>query len=280
MGCSTIRDEDKTAFDEKGYWIGPKIFEQDELDRLAAAQDAVNAGVYETGTAPADVYWRPGDNERCLRKIDNAHLANRTIRTYVTHPTLGQVAAQLLGVDTIRLWHDQLLYKPPGGTSAGCVPWHQDYNFWKCADSPDLITAWIPLHDVDAGIGTMQVVPGSHRWGWHEVYSTGREQVDLEAHRQRIERHLPAGASFSVVPLNLNAGQVSFHHCLTLHSSGPNLADRPRRSVVAHLQAGRCRWRSAPRSDRHLCARQMKSMGKQPRQTFEGDWWPVLYSNT
>lgn len=272
-----VREEDRSFFREQGYWLSPKIFEQDELDRLADAQDAVNAGRYETGNAPADVYWRPGDDADAVRKIDNTHLANRTLFACVTHAGLGATAADLLGVDMIRLWHDQLLYKPPGGKSSGSIPWHQDYNFWKCSDRPEMITAWIPLHDVDEANGTMMVVPGSHRWGWHEAYSPCDEVVDIEAQRKGIAAHVPRGATFQAEPVTLKAGQVSFHHCLTLHGSGPNRAERPRRSLVAHLQSGDCRWSSDPASDGHLCAREMKRMSKCPGDRFEGAWWPRLH---
>jgi ectoine hydroxylase-related dioxygenase (phytanoyl-CoA dioxygenase family) len=39
-----------------------------------------------------------------------------------------------------------------------------------------------------------------------------------------------------LVPIELRRGQVSFHHCKTLHGSGPNLAAKPRRSLVVHFQ--------------------------------------------
>lgn len=38
------------------------------------------------------------------------------------------------------------------------------------------------------------------------------------------------------VPLNLLKGEVSFHHCLTIHGSGPNLTNQARRSIAVHLQ--------------------------------------------
>lgn len=39
---------------------------------------------------------------------------------------LAQIAAELLRVDGVRLYHDQALYKEPGG---GITPWHADQYY-------------------------------------------------------------------------------------------------------------------------------------------------------
>jgi hypothetical protein len=41
----------------------------------------------------------------------------------------------------------------------------------------------------------------------------------------------------------MRRGQVSFHHCRTVHGSGPNHGDTPGRSLAIHLQTGDNRWR-------------------------------------
>src|SRR3954469_23337011 len=102
---------DKAFFDSHGYWLGPKLFEQRALDELAAAQDAVIRGDYETGRAPYDIYWKVGDNPESVRKHDDTHLSSNVIRRFVTDPVIGRLAAQLFATDAIRLWHDQSLFK-------------------------------------------------------------------------------------------------------------------------------------------------------------------------
>ena len=44
------------------------------------------------------------------------------------------------------------------------------------------------------------------------------------------------------IPVELLKGEVSFHHCLTIHGSGPNLSNAPRRSIAVHLQNGANRY--------------------------------------
>ena len=43
--------------------------------------------------------------------------------------------------------------------------------------------------------------------------------------------------------LTMQKGQVSFHHCRTIHGSDINRARTPRLSLAVHLQDGANRWR-------------------------------------
>ena len=63
-----------------------------------------------------------------------------------------------MGVNKVRLYHDQALVKPP---SALKTPWHQDYFYWPI-DSANTITMWIPLHECPREMGTMKFAKGSH----------------------------------------------------------------------------------------------------------------------
>jgi ectoine hydroxylase-related dioxygenase (phytanoyl-CoA dioxygenase family) len=49
----------------------------------------------------------------------------------------------------------------------------------------------------------------------------------------------------TVVP-RLGRGDVTFHHCGTVHGSGPNHTDRPRRSMAIHLQPADNVWTAGP----------------------------------
>lgn len=58
-----------------------------------------------------------------------------------------------------------------------------------------------------------------------------------------------AGRPVPALPLLMRRGQVSFHHCRTVHGSGPNTSARPRRSLAIHLQPGDNRWQLVQRPD-------------------------------
>ncbi|MFM7820610.1 MAG: phytanoyl-CoA dioxygenase family protein, partial [Actinomycetota bacterium] len=61
----------------------------------------------------------------------------------------------------MRLYHDQALFKEPGG---GITPWHQDHVYWPL-DTTNTITMWMPLVDVPNEIGSVVFASGSHERG-------------------------------------------------------------------------------------------------------------------
>ena len=78
---------------------------------------------------------------------------------FILNKKFADIACQLLGVDHVRLYHDQALVKKP---SAQKTPWHQDYFYWPI-DTEKTVTMWIPLHECSKEMGTMKFVKGSHR---------------------------------------------------------------------------------------------------------------------
>ena len=173
----------------------------------------------------------PNPGERDLRKIDNAWWADPDLAALATHPTLGAIAAALLEATAVRLWQDQLLCKPPGGPGETTIGWHQDWASWDTVASHDaFVTAWVAFDDVDDGNGAMQMIPASHQWGLvpggSNFFATDRDA--------QLDQLSPNGA---VAPRSIvmGAGQVSFHHPLTFHGSGPNTSDRLRRSLSIHF---------------------------------------------
>jgi ectoine hydroxylase-related dioxygenase (phytanoyl-CoA dioxygenase family) len=263
-------------FRESGYWLAPKVLSDAELGALRDHMDRVYAGVHETGREPWLGGWKPGGDPNAIRKTDNAHWADLTLRALAFNETIGAMAARLIGADTIHLWHDQLLYKPGTGAAAlpaGNVGWHQDLNYWQCAAPPDLLTAWVAFDDVNEENGCMQVIPGSHQWGLVEGGNFFFQ--DREAQERALKT--PKGQSWRPVSCHLKAGELSFHHCLTLHGSGPNSADRPRRSLVLHLMPGNTRYRAGTPGDSHMNALKLKERGGKDGDLFASDNNPRIY---
>jgi phytanoyl-CoA hydroxylase len=56
--------------------------------------------------------------------------ASDAYRALVSHPTISEEIAQLTQSNTLRIWQDQILYKP--AETGGITPWHQDAPLWKC----------------------------------------------------------------------------------------------------------------------------------------------------
>jgi hypothetical protein len=223
-------------YEQDGYVLGPVVIPADLLRRAHAGMDAVMAGVYETGKAPLDNWWRAGDDpNKRLRKIDQPHLANEAIHDLVASPQLGEAVARIVGAAMVQVWAVQLLHKPAGGDPQGTVGWHQDYQYWQTWWTPDsqVFTAWVAVSDVLDESGPMCFVAGSHRWGLiddGDFFGTALDQ------QRTTLKGLPEGAVWKEAPATMPAGAFSVHHRLTLHGSRPNTAMAPRRSFAIHLR--------------------------------------------
>jgi len=261
---------DVEFFRENGCWIAPKLFDDGLLEQARDHIEHLRRGDYEKGRPPLSNYRPSGDLRRGLVKIDNGWWADSVMERFATSPLLGEIAARLLGVPEIRLWHDQVLYKPGDSGASGNVGWHQDKGYWQSSSTCDMITAWVAFDDVDEDNGCMRFVPGSHRWGL--VEESDFFNPDLEGQQRSMA--LPAGARWSEVPVVLKAGQASFHHCLLLHGSGPNRSNRPRRSIAVHMMSGEARLVAGNRHDNE---RILLEHGGRDGDLFRGWWFPRLW---
>jgi ectoine hydroxylase-related dioxygenase (phytanoyl-CoA dioxygenase family) len=140
------------------------------------------------------------------------------IARFVLSKRFARVAAALLGVESVRLYHDQALCKEPGG---GRTPWHQDQYYWPL-DTDRTITMWMPLVDVPAEVGSMTFASGSHRLGDLRGRAISDES-DAELAAVVAERGIPT-CSYGA----LRAGDATFHGGWTIHSAGPNPTERLR----------------------------------------------------
>lgn len=236
---STVIDRHAT-YVRDGFFIHEEPVVPDDLVRRAVVgMDQIREGHYDTGRPPSDSPWNPGDDPNRLCKIENPQFASRAVYELVSHPSIGQLAAEISGATMVQVWWVQLLYKPKvTSESKPVVGWHQDRTYWEAwtADS-DLFTIWVALSDVGPDSGPMRFVPGSHEWGLQAESDFFGEDLDEQAARIRSAR----GREWREVPSILPAGGFSVHHCETLHASGPNLEDAPRRSLAIHARSERSR---------------------------------------
>ena len=168
-------------------------------------------------------------------------------------PRFGALGAQVLGARRVQLLQDSLLYKP--AHDGGSVDWHQDHTYVGFLAPPRVIALRIALHDEDDDNGCMRVVDGSHRWGpLGDVRALSESSVaSLLPQLAPAQRDAVAGAR----SLALAAGDVSIHHCLTLHASPPNRSAKPRRTIILRMFDADCtlvRERLPPGSEQYFPA--------------------------
>jgi ectoine hydroxylase-related dioxygenase (phytanoyl-CoA dioxygenase family) len=240
--------EDVRFYQERGYYVSKKIFSDEEIDEAVYGSERFYAGERDF-LLPSSVKpfegWKPEDGDG-LRINDYVSLQNAELSSLVRNPVLGAIAARLCGTESIRLWHDQMIFKPTdqAGTRTG-IGWHTDRAYWQTCTSDQMLTAWIPFHDCDEQMGTLMFIEGSHRWS-ESIEPKNFHTTDLSG----LEEQLSAGGQPVVkVPMNISKGQVTFHHCRTIHGSDPNRSRSPRRSISVHLQDAANRYRQQLTAD-------------------------------
>ena len=188
-GCQRLEDVDHLVTDEvvaeyweRGYWVGPKLFSDDQVQRLREAHDRLWSGKHDY-PVPSMYGWTARDlSKPDLRQQVDAFYLNAEMRKAILSPLIGKIAARLMRADSVRLWHDQALFKPGTGgkevTIAGNVGWHQDYGFWQCCSNDNMCSAWVALQDTDLTNGAMQMVVGSHKWGLIEGSNNDKKEME------------------------------------------------------------------------------------------------------
>ena len=234
-------DEDVAFYREHGWYISKKILPDELIDEARYGSERHFAGDRDTPHAKDHRLsdWKPGDGDG-LRNCEFVSLQNVQLRKLVDYPLIGAVAARLAGCPTIRMFDDQLLFKPSDGPQDGSViGWHTDRAYWMTCTSENMLTAWIPFHDSSEDRAPLMVVDGSHRWsGTSKIRLFKEQNLEEIAANYKVD-----GVPFTPVPMVMEQGQVSFHHCRTIHGSDINRSDLPRLSFSIHMQDGDNRYR-------------------------------------
>jgi len=100
---------------------------------------------------------------------------------------------------------------------------HQDYRFMD--GDPECFTVWIPLHDCPVNLGPLQILEGSHHFGFQS-----HDRTNIPA--------IPKGAALGDdwVGGQINAGDALIFHSLTVHCASPNSSNQLRISLDCRFQ--------------------------------------------
>jgi ectoine hydroxylase-related dioxygenase (phytanoyl-CoA dioxygenase family) len=212
-----IANRTRERFDSEGFVHLTGVLEP---ETLRAYGDHITQRVLAANPSPSSVADR-STYDRAFLQVMNLWRDDARVREFVFGQRLARVAADLMGVRGVRLYHDQALYKEPAG---GFTPWHADQYYWPLA-SDRCCTAWIPLQRTSADMGPLAFSVGSHR------ADLNRDLPISDASEAEIQEQLDAlTLPFANEPFDL--GDVSFHQGWTFHRAGPNTTDLPRRVMT------------------------------------------------
>ena len=167
-----------------------------------------------------------------------AHLLFDWVYALTVLPDVLDAVEAVIGPN-ILLQAADVFAKPAHGSKH--INWHQDANYWGF-DPFELCTAWIALTDVFPENGCMRFMPGTHRQSKLPHNETFAADSDL-TRGQEIAVDIDESKT---VPVILKAGQISLHHCLLAHASGPNTTDSPRIGVAVRYLPAHVRQTEGP----------------------------------
>jgi len=134
-----LTQEQIDYFRENGFVKIPGVLSKEALQ---AMDEIITAEVNRMNTQQLAMEDRDTYGKAFLQ-IMNIWRNSEAVKQVVFSKRLAKIAADLLEVEGVRIYHDQALYKEPGG---GHTPWHADQYYWPLSSSKT-VTAWIPLQE-------------------------------------------------------------------------------------------------------------------------------------
>jgi hypothetical protein len=207
-----LLDTERAAFRERGYIKLKEVLSAAAVGRLNALLVRLLQSAFPQGDGG-------GQTDR-FQTLEMSWLADEEMRRFVLSPRLAGIAASLLDVPAVRLYHDNVLSKGPG---CGRTPWHFDDHHFPLA-TDDVVTFWLPAHAVPMEMGPLAF---AHPLCVSDlVRDIPFEVMGTSYDRQVAARFEAEKVAVDETPFDI--GEASFHHNRSFHTAGPNRTDRPR----------------------------------------------------
>ena len=117
--------------------------------------------------------------------------------------------------------------------SAHQFDWHQDYTC--LLGSPKMFTYWIPLTNVSKKNGSLEIIPGSHKFGILKSRPKNNEKKLTSGNLVINKNHKKIKLNKKII-LNLKAGDLAVFSPLIVHRSFyPRIQKQPRITSIIRL---------------------------------------------
>jgi len=201
----TLSKKDIQSFNEDGFLSGIQLFNDNEIQGIGDYFDTLLENALDSGD---DSY-----------SISTAHLKHKNVYNLLLNDRIVKIVSDLLGENIIG-WGSHFFCKLPGDRKK--ISWHQDASYWPFSKT-NTVSCWLAIDDTKIENGCVEFIPGSHRFGLVNYEMSKKEENNiLNQTVHEIEKY------GDPIPIELNAGQISIHSDLLLHSSKPNTSKRRR----------------------------------------------------
>ena len=248
------------------------VITPEEISWLTAGIDAVVA----RPSSRAKVASAPDDPGFFLEDFSTWR-EHREFSDFVHQTRLAEIAAELTGSTTTRLYHDHVLVKEPGTRQR--TPWHQDQPYYD-VEGKQNVSFWIPVDPVSAN-DCLELIAGSHLGPWLMPRSFLDQQAkwfpegsltEMPDFENQRDRH-------RILRWDLEPGDAIAFHMLTVHGA-PGVTGSNRRRVFSLRVLGDDMvytprdWVTSPDMNAVI------PKDADPRvagENLTGDWFPVLF---
>ena len=151
-------------------------------------------------------------------------------KEFIFNSSIGQIAAELMESESVRLFHEHILIKEVKADVA--TPWHQDQPYY-CVEGPKTVSFWIPLDHVSRD-RTLEFIAGSHLSGnlYQPQFFNGKP---LNEGDQMTP--VPAVAAnrnkFDIRGWSIEPGDVIAFDFRTVHGAPPNTSRTDQRRAFS-----------------------------------------------
>jgi len=191
-----------------------------DAETLAHYNEVISRQVEKQNTVTTKLEDRDTYGKAFLQ-LFNLWRENDEVKTFVFSKRLAKIAADLMEVDGVRMYHDQALFKEGGG---GITPWHADQYYWPLS-SDKTVTAWIPLQATPLPLGPLEFSAGSHQIMDGRELNIGEDSEKLIGEKLRV-------TDFEHVIEPFDLGEVSFHSGWVFHRAGANVTNQMRKVMT------------------------------------------------
>ena len=256
--------QESVDFFQKNRYI--KLKNVFDADTLSFYGEAISQKVAELNAQDKPLDERDTYGKAFLQ-IFNLWQEDETCAAFVFGKRLGKIAADLMQVEGVRLYHDQALFKEGGG---GITPWHADQYYWPLA-SDKTITAWIPLQEIPLEMGPLEFSAGSHQ------IVEGRELSISDESEASIQQKLRV-TNFKHVIEPFDLGEVSFHSGWVFHRAGANKTTETRKVMTVIFMDSRMILKE-PENENQRKDWEKWCLGAEIGKVIDTPLNPVIFSN-